>query len=97
VTFINIVLLSFVGAALDPQELYRSNLAKKSSCQLAVTLAIKKLATSTKEAAAAIDQFSRFIEKKGLFGDPEAKWSALNGKPDAGITCFCSNNTSMYY
>ncbi|KAL5662114.1 hypothetical protein ACJX0J_029239, partial [Zea mays] len=75
--------LMLAGAALDPQELYRSNLAKKSSCQLAVTLAIKKLATSTKEAAAAIDQFSRFIEKKGLFGDPEAKWSALNGKPDA--------------
>ncbi|KAG0552314.1 hypothetical protein BDA96_01G497500 [Sorghum bicolor] len=32
------------------------------------------------EAAAAIDQFSRFIEKRGLFGDREARWSALNGK-----------------
>lgn len=23
-----------------------------------------------------IDQFSRFIEMRGLFGDPEARWSA---------------------
>lgn len=37
------------------------------------------------EAAAAIDQFSRFIEKRGLFGDREARWSALNGKTSTGI------------
>jgi hypothetical protein len=86
----NIVVLffSFVAAALDPGELYRSNHAKKSCCQLAVTLAIKKLATSTSEAAAAIDQYSCFIEKKGLFGDPEARWSALHGKSSPG-TLLC--------
>jgi hypothetical protein len=49
----------------------------------AVTMAIKKLAKSTSEAAAAIDQFSRFIDKKGLFGTPEARWSALNGRTSA--------------
>ena len=79
------VFFTFVAAALDPPELYRSNLAKKSSSQFAVTMAIKKLAKSTSEAAAAIDQYSQFIEKRGLFGDPEAKWSALNGKTSAGI------------
>jgi hypothetical protein len=50
----------------------------------AVTMAIKKLAKSTSEAAAVIDQFSRFIDKKGLFGTPEARWSALNGRTSAG-------------
>ena len=65
--------------------MYRSNLAKKLNSQFAVTKAIKKLAKSTSEAAAAIDQYSWFIEKRGLFGDPEAKWSALNGKTSAGI------------
>lgn len=49
----------------------------------AVTMAIKKLAKSTSEAAAVIDQFSRFIDKKGLFGTPEARWSALNGRTSA--------------
>ena len=40
------VFFTFVAAALDPPELYRSNLAKKSSSQFAVTMAIKKLAKS---------------------------------------------------
>lgn len=76
-------LFTFVAAALDPEELYRSNLAKKPSSMFAVTMAIKKLAKSTSDAAAAIDQFSRFIDKKGLFGTPEARWSALNGRTSA--------------
>ncbi|RLN13401.1 hypothetical protein C2845_PM09G08100 [Panicum miliaceum] len=88
--------LIHAAAALDPPELYRSNLAKKSSSQFAVTMAIKKLAKSTSEAAAAIDQYSRFIEKRGLFGDPEARWSALNGKTSsAGNPIMVWLNNSM--
>jgi len=45
-------------------------------------MAIKKAA---KLASGAIDQFSRFIQMRGLFGDPEARWSALNDKTSAGI------------
>ncbi|CAD6217665.1 unnamed protein product [Miscanthus lutarioriparius] len=43
-------------------------------------MAIKKAA---KLASGAIDQFSRFIQMRGLFGDPEARWSALNDKTSA--------------
>jgi len=60
-------------------------------------MAIKKLAKSTSEAAAAIDQFSRFIEKRGLSGTPEARWSALNGRTSAGtdlLLLLCATNIS---
>lgn len=70
---LHLILQNYIGQTLQ----------KKSSSQFAVTMAIKKLAKSTSEAAAAIDQYSQFIEKRGLFGDPEAKWSALNGKTSA--------------
>jgi hypothetical protein len=48
-------------------------------------MAINKVARSASEIAGAIDEFSRFIQMRGLFGDPEASWSALNGKTSAGI------------
>jgi len=48
-------------------------------------MAIKKLAKLASETAAAIDQFSWFIQMRGLFGDLEARWSALNGKSSTGI------------
>jgi len=60
-------------------------------------MAIKKLAKSTSEAAATIDQFSRFIEERGLFGTPEAQWSALNGRTSTGtdlLLLLCATNIS---
>jgi hypothetical protein len=48
-------------------------------------MAINKVARSASETAGAIDEFSRFIQMRGLFGDPEARWSALNGKTSASI------------
>ncbi|CAN6182232.1 unnamed protein product, partial [Urochloa humidicola] len=45
----------------------------------------RKLAKSASEATAAIHQFPWFNELKGLFGDPEARWSALNAKTSATI------------
>ncbi|XP_062207094.1 uncharacterized protein LOC133908895 [Phragmites australis] len=51
---------------------------------LAVTFALKKLASSPSEASIAIDQFvSFFSTQKGLFGSPEARCSALRGKTSA--------------
>jgi hypothetical protein len=52
---------------------------------LAATLALKKLASSHMEASAAIDQFVMFFSmQKGLFGIPEARYSALHGNMSAG-------------
>ncbi|CAM0152396.1 unnamed protein product [Urochloa decumbens] len=72
--------LMLAAAALDPESLYTLKLTKNRTAQLAVTLALKKLAESSKEASAAIDQYAKyFCEKKLLFGSLEARNSALRG------------------
>ncbi|TVU26605.1 hypothetical protein EJB05_29159, partial [Eragrostis curvula] len=65
---------------LDPEALYRSKLARKASAKLAVTLAIKKLASSSEKASIAIEQFAMFTSKRGLFGGEEARKAALSGR-----------------
>ena len=70
----------FLAAALDPKALYTSKLARKPKSKHAVTLAIKKLASTSSKASAAIDQFTFFSKHGGLFGGAEARKSALNGR-----------------
>jgi hypothetical protein len=78
------LLLSLVGA-LDPKTLYMTKLARKPSTRHAVTLALKKLASSSKIASAAIEQYAFFYEKRGLFVEEEAKRSTTNGRTSAGF------------
>ncbi|XP_062217237.1 uncharacterized protein LOC133917347 [Phragmites australis] len=75
--------LMAAAAALDPEALYRSKLVKKSSSRHAVTLALKKIASSSSKASIAIDQFAFFSAKRGLFGGEEARRSALFGRTSA--------------
>ena len=78
-----------VAAALDPQSLYQQNFAKHHSAQFAVTMALKKVASSPTEASIAIDQYANiFCEKKLLFGSIEARSSALRGQTKAGSVLF---------
>ena len=70
----------FLAATLDPKALYTSKLARKPKSKHAVTLAIKKLASTSSKASAAIDQFTFFSKQGGLFGGAEARKSALNGR-----------------
>ncbi|PWZ06027.1 hypothetical protein Zm00014a_001860 [Zea mays] len=76
-------LIVTVGA-LDPKTLYMTKLARKPSTRHAVTLALKKLASSSKIASAAIEQYAFFYEKRGLFVEEEAKRSTTNGRTSAG-------------
>jgi len=76
--------LMLAAAALDPQSLYQQNFAKHHSAQFAVTMALKKVASSPIEASIAIDQYANiFCEKKLLFGSIEARSSALRGQTKA--------------
>uniref|UniRef100_A0A804Q6R3 Uncharacterized protein n=1 Tax=Zea mays TaxID=4577 RepID=A0A804Q6R3_MAIZE len=59
-------------------------MARKPKFQHAVTMAIKKLSSSSSKASAAIDQYTFFRKQAGLFGGEEAKYSALNGRASAG-------------
>ncbi|ONM24594.1 hypothetical protein ZEAMMB73_Zm00001d006632 [Zea mays] len=70
-------------AALNPEALYTSKMARKPKFQHAVTMAIKKLSSSSSKASAAIDQYSFFRKQARLFGGEEAKDSALNGRASA--------------
>jgi hypothetical protein len=63
---------------------------KKSSSRHAVTLALKKIASSSSKASIAIDQFAFFSAKRGLFGGEEARRSALNGRMSAGFVLFAA-------
>lgn len=58
-----ILLLSLVGA-LDPKTLYMTKLARKPSTRHAVTVALKKLASSFKIASAAIEQYAFSVKKE---------------------------------
>ena len=78
------MLLSLVGA-LDPKTLYMTKLARKPSTRHAVISALKKLASSSKIASAAIEQYAFFCEKRGLFAGEEAERSATNGRMSAGF------------
>ncbi|WVZ53653.1 hypothetical protein U9M48_004562 [Paspalum notatum var. saurae] len=70
--------LMSAGAGLDPYALYASKLVKNPSVVLAVTMAIKKLASSPSEASMAIDQFTKtFSKQEKLFASLEARSSAL--------------------
>jgi hypothetical protein len=59
-------------------------MARKPKFQHAVTMAIKKLSSSSSKASAAIDQYTFFRKQARLFGGEEAKDSALNGRASAG-------------
>ncbi|CAN6353633.1 unnamed protein product [Urochloa humidicola] len=73
--------LMLAAAALDPESLYKTNLAKQPSSQMAVTLAFQRIARSPTEASKAVDQFADyFCGKKLLFGSLEARCSALRGQ-----------------
>jgi hypothetical protein len=74
----------FIAAALNPEALYTSKMARKPKFQHAVTMAIKKLSSSSSKASAAIDQYTFFRKQAGLFGGEEAKDSTLNGRASAG-------------
>ncbi|PWZ08530.1 hypothetical protein Zm00014a_022984 [Zea mays] len=76
--------LIVAAGALDPKTLYTTKLARKPSTRHAVTLALKKLASSSKIASAAIEQYAFFCEKRGLFAGEEAERSATNGRMSAG-------------
>ncbi|XP_035823134.1 uncharacterized protein [Zea mays] len=75
--------LIVAAGALDPKTLYMTKLSRKSSTRHAVTLALKKLASSSKIASAAIEQYAFFCEKRGLFAGEEAERSATNGRMSA--------------
>ncbi|XP_008644965.2 uncharacterized protein [Zea mays] len=75
--------LIVAAGALDPKTLYTTKLARKPSTRHAVTLALKKLASSSKIASAAIEQYAFFCEKRGLFAGEEAERSATNGRMSA--------------
>jgi hypothetical protein len=62
-------------------------MARKPKFQHVVTMAIKKLSSSSSKASAAIDQYTFFRKQAGLFGGEEAKDSALNGRASAGKSC----------
>ena len=62
--FLIIILLLSLAGALDPKTLYTTKLARKPSTRHAVTLALKKLASSSKIASAAIEQYAFFCEKE---------------------------------
>ncbi|PWZ18613.1 hypothetical protein Zm00014a_025067 [Zea mays] len=70
--------------ALDPKTLYMTKLARKQSTRHTVTLTLKKLASSSKIAFVAIEQYAFFCEKRGLFAGEEAERSATNGRMSAG-------------
>ena len=78
----------FLAAALDPKALYTSKLVRKSKSKHSVTLDIKKLASSSSKASAAINQFTFFSKQVGLFGGAEARKSALYGRCSAGNCIF---------
>ncbi|WVZ53635.1 hypothetical protein U9M48_004548 [Paspalum notatum var. saurae] len=70
--------LMSTAAGLDPYALYTSKLVKNPSVVFAVTMAIKKLASSPSEASMAIDQFTKTFSKQAkLFASLEARSSAL--------------------
>ncbi|AQK89249.1 hypothetical protein ZEAMMB73_Zm00001d008234 [Zea mays] len=71
------------STALNPKALYTSKMARKPKFQHVVTMAIKKLSSSSSKASAAIDQYTFFRKQAGLFGGEEAKDSALNGRASA--------------
>lgn len=75
--------LIVAAGALDPKTLYMTKLARKPSTRHAVTLALKKLASSSKIASAAIEQYAFFCAKRGLFAGEEAERSATNGRMSA--------------
>lgn len=75
--------LMLAVAALNPEALYTSKMARKPKFQHAVTMAIKKLSSSSSKASAAIDQYTFFRKQARLFGGEEAKDSALNGRASA--------------
>ena len=79
---LNLFLL--LAAALNPKALYTHKLARRTSYRHAVTLAFKKLASSSSKASAAIDQYTIFSKQGGLFGGEEARRSALSGKMSPG-------------
>lgn len=58
--------LIVAAGALDPKTLYMTKLARKPSTRHAVTLALKKLASSSKIASAAIEQYAFFLCKKRI-------------------------------
>jgi hypothetical protein len=64
--FLIIILLLSLAGALDPKTLYMTKLARKPSTRHAVTLALKKLASSSKIASAAIEQYAFFLCKKRI-------------------------------
>jgi hypothetical protein len=83
--FLIIILLLSLDGALDPKTLYMTKLARKQSTRHTVTLTLKKLASSSKIAFVAIEQYAFFCEKRGLFAGEEAERSATNGRMSAGI------------
>jgi hypothetical protein len=62
-------------------------MSRKPKFQHVVTMAIKKLSSSSSKASATIDQYTFFRKQAVLFGGEDAKDSALNGRASEVSHC----------